>query len=511
MKNKKKNIDKRKIIMLSAIVILIIILAIIVGILEDNKEEVNNNESATVGFTSIEQILERYECELIKETKSSDKNYTKDLYVRFKYNTFEGTESKKRYYENIISYLAAFIDASYRLIDEDKDLVIEVQKRTSEGITLGFAYAVNGVTDYFIKQESKVSLENYEEDNQTKIQVNSEILNQIISNKWNKNNINFGTKDSNFDKYDIYFDEGLEVRNISGKVHNIIFTKKYGQEVINGITAGTNFNEIVKKIGDPTFGNIDGQFIGYKNSEIYVFFLKDSISIYRNEKVEMEEFDDLLNKYVEKKIDIKEFMNELTYLWSDYEEYNYTSSYIFINYPSKGIKIEMREDSPLGIIVYKNCNITENLKKLINEGKISSKLEEDLNENTLENKINKEEEYRYMLYMNDGNEIEENSLTIKSDLFYLYTAFEENYISKVLFTSKTNDYANRELNEKINQGFFANDNIYIYSIKNKGIYAFDVITGNKNSIITGKEEFELKEYNNGLLYYDEEQINLNLE
>ena len=93
----------------------------------------------------------------------------------------------------------------------------------------------------------------------------------------------------------------------------------------------------------------------------------------------------------------------------------------------------------------------------------------------------------------------------------IYTDLAENYINKVYFTSKVSEYPNRELNEKINQGFFANDNTYVYSIENKGIYTYDVISGNKNTIITGEETFELKEYDNGLLSYDEKQINLNLE
>ena len=34
--------------------------------------------------------------------------------------------------------------------------------------------------------------------------------------------------------YDIYFDEGYEVRTIQGRVFNIVFTKKYNKPVIEG-------------------------------------------------------------------------------------------------------------------------------------------------------------------------------------------------------------------------------------------------------------------------------------
>ena len=509
MKNKKKNLNKRKLIIL-VIIVLIVILSIISGILENNKKQNNNDDQIIVKYESIEQILNQYGCKLIKETKSSEKNYSKDLYVSFKYNTFEGTESKKRYYENIISLLADFIKESYRLIDKDKGLVIEVQKNEIETGKVAYIYAINGEQNYFETQETKVSIQNYKQEKEINLQVNSNILNEVMQNKW-KSNINFGTKDSTFNKYDIYFDEGIEVRKISGKVYNIVFTNRYEKEIVNGIKVGTSFDEIIRKLGEPTFGRKNGQYIGYKSSDIYVFFLEDSISIYVNEKTEMEEFEELLNNYVENKIDIKEFMNDLTYLWPDYEEYTYNSSYIYINYPTKGIKIEMRKDSPIGIEIYNNCNITKNIEKFLKEGKISSRVNEDLNEYTLKNKINKEEEYTYLLYLNDGEEQEETTLSIHSELFYVYTAFAQDYINKVYFTSKTSDYPNRELNEKINQGFFANDNIYVYSIENKGIYTYDVISGNTNTIITGEENFVLKEYDNGLLHYDEKQINLNLE
>ena len=513
MKNKKKNLNKRKLIIL-VVIVLIIILSIISGILENNKKQNNNDDNlAIVKYESIEQILNQYGCKLIKETKSSEKNYAKDLYVSFKYNTFEGTESKKRYYENIISLLADFIKESYRLIDKDKGLVIEVQKNEIETGKVVYIYAINGEQNYFEKQETKISVQNYKQNKETNLQVNSNILNTLMQNEW-KANVNFGTKDSTFNKYDIYFDEGIEVRKISGKVYNIVFTNRYEEEIVNGIRVGTNFDEIIRRLGEPTFGNKNGQYIGYKSSNIYAFFLEDSISIYVNEKVEMKEFEELLNNYVENKIGIKEFMNDLTYLWPDYEEYTYNSSYIYINYPNKGIKIEMRKDSPIGIEIYNNCNITNSIEKLLKEGKISSKVKEDLNEYTLKNKINKEEEYTYLLYLNDGEETEETEeteLSIHSSLFYIYTDLAENYINKVYFTSKVSEYPNRELNEKINQGFFANDNTYVYSIENKGIYTYDVISGNKNTIITGEETFELKEYDNGLLSYDEKQINLNLE
>ena len=506
MKNKKLSKDSKKIILIIAVILaVILVLNIIITILE-NKNEMENNK-ASIGFSSIKEILDKYECEFIKETKSKDSKYVKDLYVKFKYNTFEQNESKKRHYENIISYLSDFINANYRIIDEEKDLLIEVKKQTNSEGTVIFTYIINGDENYFLNKESEINLKNYEEDNNTNIEVNSNILNGLLQNNWDKDRVNFGSKDSNFDKYEIYFDEGIEVRNISGKIYNIVFTKNYNQEIINGIKVGTDYNEIIQKLGEPTFGSKEGFFIGYKNSEFYVFFLENSISVYKNEKTEMKKFENLLEKYINRKIDIKEFMNELTYLWPDYEEYTYNASYIYINYPNKGIRIKMDSDTPLGITIYKNCNITDKISEFIKEGKISSSLKEDLIEVTMQDKINKEDGYKYVSLLNDGEETNE----IISNWFYHYLEFTETGIDRVLFISKDGANPNRELNEKINQGFFINDNIFVYSIQNKGIYAYDVISQGKSTLVEGQDEFILEEYKDGILKYDDKQISLIME
>ena len=406
---KKRKLDKKIILIISIVLIIILALTILINLLEKEENQTEGNLTTNVGFKSIEEILEYFGCEFIKETKSKDSKFAKDIYLKFKYNTFEENKSNQRYYENIIGYISNFTNTSFRMLDEEKNLLIEIEKKYNESRQVSFIYTINGQENYFKIKEAGLNLENIEEDKNTNIQINSNILEQVKSNNWKKANIKFGTKDSSFDKYDIYFDEGIEVKNILGKVHNIIFTSKYDDEVVNGIKVGAEFEKIIDKLGNPTFGNKNGKYIGYKNSEMYVFFLEDSISIYKNEEnTEMEEFDELLTKYVKKQIDIKEFMNELTYLWDDYEEYTYNSNYIYINYPSRGIRIQMNSDTLTGIQIYKNCNLTENISNLIKEGKITSRLEQDLYMKTLVDRLDKIEGYIYISSLGSGEERRRN-------------------------------------------------------------------------------------------------------
>ena len=79
--------------------------------------------------------------------------------------------------------------------------------------------------------------------------VSSIELTNLINNNWNPSNVNLGTKESTFKKYDIYFEEGIEIRNISKKVFNIVFNDKYQKDVISGIKVGTNLDSIENRFG----------------------------------------------------------------------------------------------------------------------------------------------------------------------------------------------------------------------------------------------------------------------
>ena len=495
MKKKELNKKSKKIIMLIiAILIGILIINSIINILErlsNNKEEnqgiLNSND-----FNNIEDVLNYYGCKLIKEVKSKDTNFSKDIYVEFKYNTFEGEESKKKFYENVISNIIKVEKNNYRLIDESKKLLIEVKKYTNSNGTTNYYYIINGEENYFVNQESRLSLKNYKKVSTINLQINSNILNNLIQNKWQP--INFGTKESNFEKYDIYFDEGIKVRKISEKVYNVIFTIKNEEEIVNGIKVGTTFEEIIKKLGKPIFGTQEENVIGYKNEDIYIFFSEEEISIYRNEEYNTQQFEKLLNKYINKEIDVKEFMNELTYLWKDYSSYTYDSNYINISYPLKGIKIEMQSDTSKGIEIYNNYQNISEIEEYINTNKITGKFEYDLVYLEEVARKNSDSEHLYLT----STQQEYNLIPSESNLYGYYIKGNQ-----VNFISKDKTRPNETLNESINTSFWYTDTKYIYSIKNKGIYLYDLNNKTKTIIAEGNEEYTFEKYENDILTYDE--------
>lgn len=485
-KTKLKKETKRFILILIVLIAIIIILNGVKKSLEEKSYLEKNTYNSE--YSSIKEILENYGCTYIKEVKSKDKNFSSDIYLKFKYNTFEENESKERFYKNVIGNIVKFLNNNFRLIDEAKNLTIEVFKNGNM-----YGYVINGDDDYFANIKSENSLKNYTEDKISAVQINSSILSELIKDNWNASNIQFGTKDSIFENYEIYFDEGIEVRKISKKVYNIIFNNKYNSNVVNDIKPGTSINEIVSKIGNPTFGSKEEKIIGYKTKDLYIFFLENEISIYRNEQVDTKEFEGLVEKYANKEIEIKKFMNELTYIWEDYSEYNYSENFIDLVYPLKGVKINMNNDSSKNIQIYNNYPNIDGIEKLIKENKITGRLDENLVYIEEISRMAKKDE---LLYTCDLYK-EGNSISIESNLYGYY--IDNN---KINFVSKDGTNPNITISDDINTGFWYKDTIFIYSIKNKGIFLYDLNNKSKTTLLKGEEEYTFEKYENNILTYD---------
>lgn len=156
----------------------------------------------------------------------------------------------------------------------------------------------------------------------------------------------------------------MQIRTIYKKVFNIIFTSDYNKEVVNNIKTGTDLKEIIRILGTPTFGEENLGLIGYKGEKIYVFFTESKISVYRVEDQyeKLDEFIILIEKF-EREKNVKEFVNGITDIWPDYDQYDWDKNYVHLQYTLKGIKIEFNISSNQGITYSSNFTgkIRENL------------------------------------------------------------------------------------------------------------------------------------------------------
>ena len=219
-KKTKKNLRKILVI-LGAIIFLILLIRIAFT----NKDETTDALFIT-DLSSIEELLYYYECKNIQIMDSEEEQFKKDIYLTFGKDLWTDGKSNQAYYNSIVLNLTGLLNhQNYRLIDISRELIIGVIVNP-ETKTIDEVY-INGELNYFEKQETKEKAGNFEKISETKFTIHSNEINKFIENDWRAASFELGTLESRFDDYDIYFDEGIEIKTLGGKVYNIVFTKNY--------------------------------------------------------------------------------------------------------------------------------------------------------------------------------------------------------------------------------------------------------------------------------------------
>ena len=489
--------------MIAIIFIVLVSLLLFKNFLESNQTP----ELIYDNLTTIKQVIEYHGSKYISEEESNDNNYSLDVYLEFKVKPYEDDNtSNEEYYNELLEDSAKVLYyKNFRMIDEKNDITVEVICKNGKIDSI----IINGIEDYFIYMDSQISMREYKEISKTEITVQSEVLQNCINNSWNTG-VYFGERDSIFDEYYIYFDEGLEVRTIDNMIYNVIFTNKYQGNVVNNTYPGMQLENVEDLMGEPTFKDEDLGILGYKGENIYVFFTETEISIYRVTTADTDDFFDLADRYLNEELDFLEFMNELTYLWLDYSEYTYDSESVFIAYPLKGVEIKLNYGDDLnGIYIYNN--IKTNLSRVENyfdNTDFVARLQIDSVFEAEKRRVSKNQsllklcnEYKESLNEEKRNIIGENSN------YDIYPELDNNgLIYEMKFISKFDNTPNRELSDTINSYLWLDNNNFLYSKKGKGMYVYNLETGTVRRILTGTEDYELKGFENGILKYDDTEI-----
>ena len=511
------NSNQTKAIIITAMgIFLIILLFIITSVFITKKYNDNNyNPDISGGYTSIEQIIQANGCKYIKDFVEKNDEYPIQIELGFKYDLYDGEQSNEKAYMKIINEVAKFVRyENIKMVDEEKNITIEINCLNNKIDNI----RINGIDDYFIYKDSQINMSKYKEIKSINLDVTSELLSALIDNNW-ESGIDCGTRDSIFRNYHIFFDEGIEYKKIGSKIYNIIFTKNYQKEVISDIKPDESIASVKLKLGEPSFEDKELGIIGYKGNNFYVFFTGKEISIYKNSKMDYSEFWKLVDQFIKKddSMEFKEFMNELTYIWPDYSDYTYNSDYMFISYPNKGIDIKFNYENEDGIIIYNN--ISENMDKVrryLNNTEFISRLQIDnvfLAEKRRIEGIKKlnEDCDNYIKELKKDLKHNEELACGESNLFSLYMDIDDNnFVVTTYFVSKTGDEVNRELNEPVNSYVWINDNFFVYGIQGKGIYCYNVFDGSKQTLVEGENNFEIKSFEDNVIYYDNEEILISL-
>lgn len=495
MKKKKRKVLSKKeklIIICVAIVAFLVILAIALTIgksndTSDNKVDITDLKHE---LSSVEEIVTYLESDFISMENSKENGYDLDIYVSFKNHLYDGENSQELYFTNFYEKIAMVTYfKSFRLIDSGKGITIEV-KCNSNGIS---EVRINGELNYFRKEDSKKSAEKAIDVETLDLEINASVLQDLINHKWNAKEVDLGSKEGSFYKYDIYFDEGYEIRNIQGKVFNIVFTSGYNGKVVGDYKVGENLERVENDLGNGY--NQDGN-LGYKTKDFYVWFSKDEISIYPIYKTDYTEFEELVKEY-ESNPDANNFMYKITDIWKDYNLYTSNQNYVEICYANKGVKFEYSVANPVGIQIY--GNYTGDLKdELENYSKVYYKLNKNLTGETEVQRLDNKAFY-------DDNEIEEDPIHYSSK-FMLMLSFDGEKYTDVKIQSLDGQYPNNEFDETISiyTYVWADDYHLIYSVRGEGIYMYDAQNRTTSQLLSGTGEYNITNYDRdtNIIEYD---------
>ncbi len=498
-KTKKKGVLKKKekiALAIAGIILFVIILGISLMPTRkrNNQEQKTNNTDLNRELSSVQEIVEYLEATYVSTEDSKASGYDIDIYVNFPYNLYEGEISKEIYFKNFYEKIARITNfKSFRLIDSNRKITIEIKCENGKIKEV----KINGETDYYQKTLSAKSKDNMLEFETKEFKINSPELQSLINNNWVTANASLGTPESKFYKYDVYFDEGYEIRTIQGKTFNIVFNKKYGNDVIEGYKPGDDLEKIKTSLGTPYENK---NMIEYKTKDFYVIFSNEEISIYPNRRNDYTEFEKLVEKYNEKQ-EINDFIYELTDIWPDYDIYNNDNNYVELYYTLKGVKISFSSRDSEGIQIYENYkgDLKTNTEDYKN---VYYKLDQNL-------MLEAESERRFVHELTGERGSSEDSILI-SDEFQILASYDNESYKNIKIYSLNENYPNNEFEDyiSIKSYVWADNEHLIYSISNDGIYMYTATTRQIDKMLDGKQTFNITNYNRNTkaLEYDGQTV-----
>ncbi len=346
---------KNKKLFIIILILLVILLFTLLGLIGRN---IMNDTSNTPIYSTIESmpdvktLINQMYGKFIKIEDSKNEKYSKDIYVKLKYDLYENDVPKKDFYNALIQNVAQMLNYNnVRIIDEDKQLEIKVVC-DKENRTLIGSY-INNDTNFYGHYESQKALANYKPTQVTNLRLDSNELKTLTQNNWNRKELSIGKETEKVDEYIEYLDYGIYIYDIDEKVFNLIFDTRYKGTIVNGIKVGDSLENVVSILGNPTFGNIEEGYVGYKGQELYVFFNNEQISIYPVENNNSSDLSQLVKQY-ESDGSIKKLVSNATDIWENYEEYYYDEYTVNLTYPLAGLKFQFGITENHGIIIYNN-------------------------------------------------------------------------------------------------------------------------------------------------------------
>lgn len=494
---------KKIIIVLFVVIFILLLISLGLSVLEDDG---GGGDLDYNNLTTIKEVIEYYKSTYISEKESKLDGYQYDVYLKFRLKPYNNDDtSNEQYYMDLINDAAKVMYYySFQLIDEENEITVQVKcfnNRIDKII-------INGIEDYFIYMDSQISMKEYVEIPVSDFTINSPVLQACVDTDWS-GDINFGSRESIFENYFLYVEEGLKVRTIQNKIYNIIFTKKYTDKIVNNLGVGLSLKDVEDVLGEATFKDDKLGVIGYKGEKFYVFFTPKEVSVYRVYNGDVDEFFKLADKLINEKVDLLTFMNELTYMWPDYSEYTYSANSFFVAYPLKGIEISLKSSDISGILVYNSIKSTmSKIQPYLENTNFVARLQIDSIFEAEKRRCENETGHQDRINEFENSLSEEDKTRIgKSVRYKFYPVIDEyNAVYGIKFIGTSDDRPNRELNDNVTSYLWLASDLFIYSKAGTGIFAYNLSDGRVQRLIDGIDDFVLQGFNNGILKYDNKEV-----
>lgn len=503
-------IIKNRVKILSILLIMSIIILIWLLIVLGFQDKNSKNDGT---FSSIGEVMDYLDAPYIKNSKSKASGFDRDIYLTFKYLPVdENGNVNEQYYKEAVYGIANQLNyQNFRLVDEKNDITIEVKCDAEKSEIASFV--LNGDVDYFGKIESDNALKEIVEIKRREVKVNSSVLSTLVKTTFDSSSIKFENKTSSVDGYSIYFDSGIKIRIISGTVFNIVFTNKYNTNVVNDISVGTSLDDVIGKCGDPDFGEKDDGLIGYAFDGMYAFFTDSEISVYPyiNYK-DNTKISDLIEYQGDNFKTLVGLFTEAPYDGPIVDKYEHLVNGCECLDSLMGVELTYGIDKDDGIYIYNNyegyLKEGKRLLDIVNDGTASDiPYVHIVNENSLY-LAEQERLQKYMFEPDTDNSNGFFELSFITSYDYLTDTEQIDGMNVVV---KNNAYPDRFISNDVSSYLIISDYYFVYSVKNVGMYLYNVKTGEKKELSVGSGNYEIESYDNGTLKYDSKEIVVSLD
>lgn len=381
--------DSKRILIIIMLLLLFILLCFLTAIAIILKKEESSNE-ITTNITNtnaidesnkektIEDVLKEYDSEYINQ--DSNKIFAKlakDLYD-------ENGESNKEFFESLIEDLEPFFpETSFYIIDDEKGITIYVKKSDKDG---SFELIINDIENFYKETDGRdyVAVENSKIVEPSNLLMSNYYLEKLEMHnmyfKYIEDKLTNGRETEN--GYKVYVDQQIKVKLSPNKsVLNLVFMEDYEDKILHDISLDMKLRDIANLYNDYVFGGIDKGYLGYRSGNYYYFFYENEASIYSYSYGKSETFENILNEYLSTN-NLDDFVDKLKLAFKGYSELEYDPDIqkLFVAYPTRGIKIDIRDNNPKGITLYSNYCFSDTTKKLVKDGKLKYSKEDYVNE-----------------------------------------------------------------------------------------------------------------------------------